>query len=92
MGLQALSTSVSEHWQYYIPGAPWLLLGSALSKPRWEACVLGRCLGPHKSSVAGKLPMDCGGHSFTDPVPKGSLLWLLSFLPRPQFGAGTPIC
>lgn len=32
------------------------------------------------------------GHSFTDTVPKGSLLWLLSFLPRPQFRAGTSIC
>ena len=78
-GLQHCLLGVSEHRQCYIPETPWLVPGSALSKPRQEACVWSQgplCPSPGKSPVSledvsvppksfvvGELPTECWGTS-----------------------------
>ena len=59
--LRASAVGVPEHRQCCIPGAWWLVRGPALSKSRREACVLGGCVSPPKSSMAGELPTDFWG-------------------------------
>lgn len=61
-GLQHCLLGVSEHRQCYIPETPWLVPGSALSKPRQEACVLGGCVSAPQELCGGRAPYGVLGH------------------------------
>lgn len=52
----ALSAWLSEPPQGYLPRPCWPVLVPDLSKPRWEARILGGCLSPHEGSRAGGAP------------------------------------